>query len=39
MCRKILGKKKDFNPFQNKKLKERLSVHTKQLMRAHLLKK
>jgi AcrR family transcriptional regulator len=39
MCRKLLGKKKDFNPFNNKKLKERLSVHTKQLMRAHLLKK
>ncbi|MDP4283408.1 MAG: TetR family transcriptional regulator [Bacteroidota bacterium] len=39
MCRKLLGKKKDFNPFNNKKLKERLSLHTKQLMRAHLLKK
>ena len=39
MCRKILGKPKGFNPFQNKKLKERISVHTKQLMRAHLLKK
>jgi len=39
MCRKILGKPKGFNPFQNKKLKERLSAHTKQLMRAHLLKK
>ena len=39
MCKKILGKPKGFNPFQNKKLKERLSVHTKQLMRAHLLKK
>ncbi len=39
MCRKILGKPKGFNPFQNKKLKERLSEHTKQLMRSHLLKK
>lgn len=39
MCRKILGKRNDFNPFQNKKLKERLSVHAKQLMRSHLLKK
>ena len=39
MCRKILGKPKGFNPFQNRKLKERLSTHTKQLMRAHLLKK
>lgn len=39
MCRKILGKPKGFSPFQNKKLKERLSKHTKQLMRSHLLKK
>ncbi len=39
MCRKILGKPKGFNPFQNKKLKERLSVHIKQLIHAHLLKK
>jgi hypothetical protein len=39
MCRKILGKRKGFSPFQNKKLKDRLSVYTKQLMRAHLLKK
>lgn len=39
MCQKILGKPKGFSPFQNKKLKERLSAHTKQLMRAHLLKK
>lgn len=38
MCRKILGKPKGFSPFQNKKLKERLSVYSKQLMRAHLLK-
>ncbi|HXS55336.1 MAG TPA: TetR family transcriptional regulator [Hanamia sp.] len=39
ICRKILSKPKGFSPFLNKKLKERLSVHTKQLMRAHLLKK
>ncbi len=39
MCRKILKKNKDFNPFQSKKLKERLSEHLKQLMRSHLLKK
>ena len=39
MCRKILGKPKGFSPFKNKKLKERLSVYSKQLMRAHLLKK
>jgi AcrR family transcriptional regulator len=38
ICRKILSKPKGFSPFLNKKLKERLSVHTKQLMRAHLLK-
>lgn len=38
ICRKLLSKPKGFSPFQNKKLKERLSVHTKQLMRAHLLK-
>lgn len=39
MCRKILGKKEGFSPFQNKYLKKRLSEHTKQLMRSHLLKK
>lgn len=39
MCRKILGKPKGFSPFKNKKLKERLSAYTKQLLRAHLLKK
>ncbi len=39
MCRKILQKNKDFNPFQSKKLKERLSKHLKQLMGGHLLKK
>lgn len=38
MCRKILGKKEGFSPFQNKQLKKRLSEHTKQLMRSHLLK-
>lgn len=38
MCRKILGKKAGFSPFQNKQLKKRLSEHTKQLMRSHLLK-
>lgn len=39
MCRKILGKKEGFSPFQNKQLKKRLSEHTKQLMRSHLLRK
>jgi AcrR family transcriptional regulator len=39
ICRKILGKKEGFSPFQNKQLKKRLSEHTKQLMRSHLLKK
>jgi hypothetical protein len=39
MCRKILGKKEGFNPFQSKQLKKRLSEHTKQLMRSHLLNK
>ena len=39
MCQKILGKKEEFSPFQNKKLKKRLSEHTKILMRSHLLKK
>lgn len=38
MCRKILHKGKDFNPYQSKKLKERISEHLKQLMRSHLLK-
>jgi AcrR family transcriptional regulator len=37
MCRKILQKGKDFNPYQSKKLKERISEHLKQLMRSHLL--
>ena len=39
MCRKILQKNKDFNPYQSKKLKERISEHLKQLMRSHVLKK
>jgi AcrR family transcriptional regulator len=39
MCRKILGKKEGFTPFQNKQLKKRLSEHTKKLMHSHLLKK
>jgi AcrR family transcriptional regulator len=38
MCRKLLNKGKDFNPFNSKKLKERISEHLKQLMRSHLLK-
>ena len=38
MCRKILNKPKDFNPFNSKKLKERIGEHLKQLMRSHLLK-
>ena len=37
MCRKLLQKSKDFNPFQSKKLKERIGEHLKQLMRSHLL--
>lgn len=37
MCRKMLQKGKDFNPFQSKKLKERIGEHLKQLMRSHLL--
>ncbi|MEP6615489.1 MAG: TetR family transcriptional regulator [Ginsengibacter sp.] len=37
MCRKLLQKDKDFKPYQSKKLKERIKVHLKQLMRAHLL--
>lgn len=39
MCRKILGKKEGFNPFQNAQLKKRLSEHTKKLARSFLLKK
>jgi len=37
MCRKLLQKDKDFNPYQSKKLKERITSHLQQLMRAHLL--
>jgi len=37
MCRKMLQKGKDFNPFQSKKLKERIGEHLKLLMRSHLL--
>lgn len=39
MCRKIFHKSKDFNPFQSRKLKERLSEHLKEMMRSHLLAK
>src|SRR5450432_2373344 len=38
MCRKILHKGRDFNPYQSKKLKKRISDHLKKLMNAHLLK-
>lgn len=38
MCQKILGKRSSFTPFENQKLKQRVSAHCKQLMRAHLLK-
>jgi AcrR family transcriptional regulator len=38
MCRKILGKREGFSPFQNEQLKRRLAEHTKKLMRSHLLK-
>lgn len=37
MCRKLLQKNKDFNPYTSKKLKERVSAHLKSLMRKHLL--
>lgn len=39
MCQKILGKKSGFNAFESKTLRLRLSNHSKQLMRAHLLKR
>ncbi len=39
MCRKILGKKSNFDPYNNPQLKKRLGDHTKRLIRAHLLKK
>ncbi|MEO8765126.1 MAG: TetR family transcriptional regulator [Ginsengibacter sp.] len=38
MCRKILQKSKNFNPYRSKKLKERISEHLKNLLRSHLLK-
>ncbi len=38
MCRKILQKAKDFNPYHSKKLKGRINDHLKKLMNAHLLK-
>lgn len=38
MCRKILQKSKDFNPYQSRKLKERISEHLKNLMQAYLMK-
>ncbi len=37
MCQKLIQKNKDFNPYQSKKFKERISRHLKQLMRFHLL--
>ena len=36
-CTKLLKKNKDFKPYQNKKFKERVSNHLKQVMRSHLL--
>lgn len=39
LCRKILGKPKSFKPYQNKNLKDRISIYIKNLMRDHLLKK
>lgn len=38
MCQKILGKRKDFNPFNSNTLKQRLSDHIRQLIRAYLKK-
>ena len=38
MCRKILQKSKTFNPYQSKKLNERISEHLKKLLRSHLVK-
>ena len=37
MCRKILQKNKDFNPYHSRKLKERVGEYLKELMRSHLL--
>ena len=39
MCRKILHKSKDFNPFQSKKLKERISEHLKAINAFALIEK
>jgi hypothetical protein len=37
LSRKLFKKDKDFNVYQSKKLKEKVSEHLKQLMRSHLL--
>ncbi|MEO6328045.1 MAG: TetR family transcriptional regulator [Ginsengibacter sp.] len=37
LCRKLLHKNKDFNPYQNKNFRIRVKDHLKQLMRSHLL--
>ncbi len=37
LCRKLLHKNKDFNPFHSKKFKDRVGEHLRQLMRSHLL--
>jgi len=39
MCRKILHKGKDFNPYKSKMLKERLKDHLKQMIDKYLVKK
>lgn len=39
MCRKILGKPATFDPYNNSQLMKRIGNHTKQLIRAYLLKK
>ncbi len=39
MSRKILGKPATFSPYNNSQLKKRIGNHTKNLIRAHLLKK
>jgi AcrR family transcriptional regulator len=38
LCRRLIQKGKEFNPYESKKFKERVSDHLKQLMRTHLLK-
>ena len=38
MCRKILQKNKDFNPYKSKILKERLKDHLKQMIDTYLVK-